>query len=80
MGEPRLDSYAEQRALAATNYEAFGVSLPEIKRTTAELLPQIGRRGFFAEYSKHDISHVDEVLKLAEWLIDDETKRVMTGC
>lgn len=57
-----LDSYAEKRAQAATKYEGFGVSLPEIKRTTAELLSQIGKNGIFAEYSKHDITHIDEVI------------------
>jgi molecular chaperone HtpG len=78
MTDPTLASYAESRAQAATKYESFGVSLSEIKRTTTELLSQIGRHGFFAEYSKHDISHIDEVIRLAEWLIDDDTKKVMT--
>jgi hypothetical protein len=78
MTDPSFKSYAESRALAATKYEGFGVSLSEIKRTTTELLSQIGRHGFFAEYSKHDISHIDEVLRLAEWLIDDDTRKIMT--
>jgi molecular chaperone HtpG len=78
VSEPALTSLAEGRALAATRYEGFGVSLPEIKRTVSELLSQIGRHGFFAEYSKHDISHIDEVIRLAEWLVDDDTKKIMT--
>jgi molecular chaperone HtpG len=78
VSEPALTSLAERRALAATRYEGFGVSLPEIKRTVSELLSQIGRHGFFAEYSKHDISHIDEVIRLAEWLVDDGTKKFMT--
>ncbi|MET3335831.1 molecular chaperone HtpG [Bradyrhizobium japonicum] len=78
MADVTLDSYPEQRAAAATAYEGFGVSLAEIKRTAAELLSQIGKYGFFEEYSKHDISHIDEVLKLADWLVDDETKKVMS--
>jgi molecular chaperone HtpG len=76
--EPVFETYAEQRAQRATCLEGFGVSLSEIKRTTADLLSQIGKHGFFAEYSKHDISHIDEVLKLTEWLIDDDTKKVMS--
>lgn len=52
MADPTFDSYAETRAQAATKYEGFGVSLSEIKRTTTELLSQIGRHGFFEEYSK----------------------------
>jgi molecular chaperone HtpG len=78
MTDPTLASYAERRAQAATKYEGFGVSLSEIKRTTTELLSQIGRHGFFAEFSKHDISHIDEVIRLAEWLVDDDTKKIMT--
>lgn len=78
MSDPALTSLAERRALAATRYEGFGVSLPEIKRTVSELLSQIGRHGFFAEYSKHDISHIDEVIRLVEWLVDDDTKKAMT--
>lgn len=78
MADTPLNSYAEKRALAAVAYEGFGVNLSEIKRTTADILSQIGKNGFFAEYSKHDISHIDEVLRLAEWLVDDNTKKYMT--
>jgi molecular chaperone HtpG len=78
MSDVSLNLYPEIRAAAATAFEGFGVSLSEIKRTTAELLSQIGKHGFFAEYSKHDISHIDEVLKLADWLVDDETKKIMS--
>ncbi|PAY10120.1 hypothetical protein CK489_06150 [Bradyrhizobium sp. UFLA03-84] len=78
MSDISLNSYPEVRAQAATAFEGFGVSLAEIKRTTAELLSQIGKHGFFAEYSKHDISHIDEVLKLADWLVDEETKKMMS--
>jgi molecular chaperone HtpG len=80
MSDVSLDLYPEIRAAAATAFEGFGVSLSEIKRTTAELLSQIGKHGFFAEYSKHDISHIDEVLKLADWLVDDETKKNNVRC
>jgi hypothetical protein len=78
MADPALNSYAEKRAMAAASYEGFGINLSEVKRTTAELVSQIGKNGLFSEYSKHDISHIDEVLRLAEWLVDDETKRHMT--
>jgi molecular chaperone HtpG len=57
MADVTLNSYPETRAAAATAFEGFGVSLSEIKRTTADLLSQIGKYGFFEEYSKHDISH-----------------------
>jgi molecular chaperone HtpG len=78
MADVTLNSYPETRAAAATAFEGFGVSLSEIKRTTADLLSQIGKYGFFEEYSKHDISHIDEVLKLSDWLVDDDTKKIMS--
>ena len=78
MTDPTLHSYPERMAIQAVAFEGFGVNLPEIKRTAAELLSQIGKNGFFQEYSKHDISHIDEVLLLADWLVDEETKKVMT--
>jgi hypothetical protein len=78
MSDTLLGSYPEKRALAAVSHEGFGVNLSEIKRTTADLLSQIGKHGLFAEYTKHDISHINEVLRLAEWLVDDETKKHMT--
>jgi molecular chaperone HtpG len=73
-----LNSYLEKRALAATKHPPFGVNLMEVKRTVAEILSQIGRQGIFESYSKHDITHIDQVLELADWLIDDHTKSVMS--
>ncbi|TYO64477.1 ATP-binding protein [Bradyrhizobium hipponense] len=78
MTDVNLELYPEVRALKATAFEGFGVNLQEIKRTAADLLSQIGKHGFFSEYSKHDISHIDEVLKLADWLVDDQTKKFMS--
>ncbi len=78
MAETALSSYPEQRAVAASRYDGFGVNLPDVKRVTAEMLAQIGKHGIFAEYSKHDISHINEVLRLAEWLVDDDTKKHMS--
>lgn len=39
-----------------------GLKLIQIKRQLAEVLGLIGRNGVFDEYTKHDISHVDEML------------------
>ena len=75
MADAELASYSEIRAQKAASYDGFGVNLLEIKRTTAHLLSQIGKIGIFTEYTKHDISHIDEVLRLADWLVDDETKK-----
>ena len=33
----------------------------------------------FAEYTKHDISHIDEMLKLVEWIIPEQTKEKLTS-
>ena len=78
MADPVFKSYAERRALEATKFESFAVNLSEVKRVTSELLSQIGKNGLFAEYTKHDISHIDEVLALADWLVDDETRKHMS--
>ena len=78
MSGASTNTYAESRAISATKFEAFGINLAEVKRTVADMLSQIGKVGIFEEYTKHDISHIDEVLKLTDWLVDDDTKKVMT--
>lgn len=74
-----LNTHAEQSALAAQTIKAFGdVNLVGIKEKVSDALKLIGRSRVFAEYTMHDISHVDKMLESLEWLIPDETKRVMT--
>ena len=43
-----------------------------------ELLAFIGRDQAFSQYTKHDISHVDAMLRSLTWLIPAETQDLMT--
>jgi hypothetical protein len=68
-------SLAERNAENASNYPAFGgFSLRQTKEDLKELLGKIGQLGFFDQYTKHDISHIDAMLEKLDWLIPDETK------
>ena len=78
--EIALATPAESKAREAETLPAFGgINLLHIKRQVAALLALIGRSGIFDEYTKHDISHVNESLKLLDdLLIPEETKRIMS--
>ena len=74
-----LTNYAEQQAEKAESLHAFsGLKLLHIKRQLAELLQLIGRDGFFSTYTGHNISHVDEMLAILDWLVPESTKKVMS--
>jgi len=74
-----LNTEAEKKASEAEELPAFsGIKLLHIKRGLAELLSLIGRDGIFDEYTLHDITHIDEMLKILEWLIPNETKEIMS--
>lgn len=66
--------------LSAENLRIFsGLKLLHIKREVEKLLSHIGDYGFFMEYTKHDISHIEEMQKIVEWLIPEHTQRIMTS-
>ena len=74
-----LHTQAELQALAAEELEAFsGIKLAHVKKQIATLLTHIGRDGIFDEYTKHDISHVNAMLQMLEWLVPEDTKEAMT--
>ena len=74
-----LSTDPEKRAKKAEKLTAFGgLNLLHIKRSVAHLLGQIGREGIFDQYTKHDISHIDEMLKNLEWIIPEETQKIMS--
>jgi len=76
----KLNSEIELNAEKAENLRTFsGVKLLHIKKQVEVLLNHIGDIGIFYEYTKHDISHIDEMLKLAEWVIPAQTKKIMTS-
>ncbi len=74
-----LQSRAEKEALKAEALQAFsGIKLLHIKREVEKLLGLIGREGFFNEFTRHDISHIDEMLTILDWLVPESTKKIMT--
>ena len=74
-----LKSKAEGRAKAAEELEAFGgINLLHVKRQIGALLGLIGHGGIFDEYTKHDITHVNGMLEIYEWLIPQETQEKMS--
>lgn len=76
----QLRSNVELSAEKAENLRIFsGLKLLHIKREVEKLLSHIGDYGFFMEYTKHDISHIEEMLKIVEWLIPEHTQRIMTS-
>lgn len=75
----QLPSFAERYAAPAGDLPAFGgFSLAQARRDLTEILAHVHSNGFFGEYSKHDISHVDAMLANLEWLIDPATLPNMT--
>lgn len=72
-------SKAEKNATRAEELKAFsGIKLSHIKSKVAEILTLIGRGGIFDEYTKHDITHVNELLNSLDWLIPEATASIMT--
>ena len=76
-----LKSSAERFAEEATKLQEFRkVNLGGIKDTVAEVLDLIGRvEGIFSTYTKHDISHIDSMLQMLDWLVPQQTMTVMTS-
>lgn len=74
-----ITTEAEKRALFAENLDVFeGLNLHYIKKQTEKILNLIGRGGIFDEYTYHDISHINSMLKSLEWIIPPSTKEIMT--
>lgn len=70
---------AEELAIAAEDLPAFqGFKLLNLRNKLQEVLNFFGRQGLFEEYTKHDLSHVDEMLRIYAWLIPDNTKSQMS--
>ena len=72
-------SKIEQRAQQAEELNAFsGVKLTYIREQIKTVLALIGQNGIFDQYTRHDISHVDQLLAIAEWVIPEQTMQIMT--
>lgn len=75
----KLDSIAEKKAQDCLSFSFCGsLNLQVIKDTLARMLNHIGDNGMFAEYTMHDISHVNGMLALLDKIIPDKTKYIMT--
>jgi molecular chaperone HtpG len=75
-----LISYAEKKAEEATRLPAFSaIKLDHVKREVSEMLRLIGSNSFFGEYSKHDITHVNNLLSSLDWIIPPTTKSSLSG-
>lgn len=75
----KLTTTPEMNAQKSEKLAAFGgLNLLHIKRSVASLIGQIGRGAIFDEYTKHDITHIDEMLRNLEWIIPEPTKQIMS--
>lgn len=74
-----LKTRAEQLADKSRELSNFkNLSLPGVKDQVAEIIALIGRYGVFSTYTLHDISHIDAMLKMLDWLIPESTLRTMS--
>jgi hypothetical protein len=75
-----LNSNAERLAEQAQQLEAFSaINLRHVRGEVAEALTSFGRLGLLEEYTKHDITHIDAMLAMYDWIIPDKTKAIMTS-
>jgi molecular chaperone HtpG len=74
-----LNTSAERLADASRELPGFkNLSLPGIKEQVAQILALIGRQGIFSTYASHDISHIDAMLKMLDWIVPPSTQKAMT--
>src|SRR5580698_4400749 len=74
-----MPSRAENNAYKAHTLTAFSnFNLIGIRTKLEELLAQIGRSNIFSQYTKHDISHIDRLLDMLDWVIPKDTIKQMT--
>src|SRR5258708_32144833 len=79
MAIEKLETKAEHEAEKASKLPAFdGINLIGIKRKTEEILSLIGRGGIFDQYTRHDIGHINEMLKALDWIVRSETGHRMS--
>lgn len=74
-----LATKAEQSADQTRSLRNFAnLSLPGLREQVAQMLSLIGREGIFSAYTRHDISHIDTMLKMLDWLVPESTQGIMT--
>ena len=73
-----MTTFLEARAEEATSLPAFAMNYPEFRRSVQAIQDQFGTTGTFAEYTRHDASHLSGVMEIADWLIPNSTKAILT--
>jgi molecular chaperone HtpG len=68
-------SELEERANTAARLDAFPVNLNKIRETVSSLLKEVGKYGFFEEYTDHSFDHVSAMISTASWIIPEQTKK-----
>lgn len=69
----------ELKAQKACELDAFNtINIVGIKQKVQNMLSMIGRDGIFDEYTKHDISHINQMLNLLDILIPESTFTQLT--
>ena len=77
--EEVLHTNAEKMAAKAEDLPAFrGIKLIYIRDQITQMLALIGRNEIFDEYTRHDINHIDEMLRITEWVIPETTQQAMS--
>lgn len=74
-----LPSRAENEAVRAQAFHLFSkFNLVGVRNDLGSLLVEIGRNGIFSEYTRHDITHIDTLLGMLEWVVINSTAKLMT--
>ncbi len=75
----QLSSKAEQLAVQSQELQSFSrFNLVGVKQGLEAFLSQFGREGIFYEYTKHDISHIDTLLQMLDWVVVPGSAKAMT--
>lgn len=75
-----INSNAEKHAIEAMSLSSFSsININGIKESLQTMLAQIGRDGIFDEYTKHDITHINTMLEMLDYLIPKSTQDIMTS-
>ena len=69
----------ELKAQKACELDTFNtINIVGIKQKVQSMLGMIGRDGIFDEYTKHDISHINQMLRLLDIIIPENTFSQLT--
>ena len=75
-----LPSEAERKAAEAQLlFFLSKFNLAGVRNVFVPLLNEIGRNGIFAEYTRHDISHIDTLVGMLEWIVVPQAREIMTS-